>query len=708
MTARETPYRSMSRTTLTLLAACLLAAFLGFLLHGVLVPPDNDPAGDPGPIVAATAPAPAPTPPAAETRRRGPPRRRPVKPKGVPELEVIDAGDAAASAPGEGEPASDAIPVGATIRGYVLDEYGVGIANARVWAQLDTDAQAFRDFVLIQRDLLPEPGDVDELIQTVSRSFGRRRGRRRGGEPDPRIETVVGGRRARMQLKTGEDGAFELVGLVPGKWWIGGSAERYIEGRTETEAAFETVVDVDVILSLGAEVIGVVRNATTGQGVEGARVSAVHARSGDRKRAQTDPMGSFEMAGLRDGEYRFSVEATDHVPLEPRDHPPVEIVAALGPAVVDLELRSGAAFSGTIYDETGRPVGGALLFATREADIGGRGRSEEDGTYRVSRLEDGEYDILVRSEDYARTGRLAVQVAEGIELAAVDIVIAPAGRIEGHVVGSDGAPLTGVTVFCSEEGTGHAERRSKTDENGAYAIENLYAGKYRVSVGREGQGGLFEPVRQVIDIGPGELIRRDFVLELGAVVRGMVVGLIDGQPKPGVAVFAIVGGDYKGRTRTNEEGRFEVRGLPTGEYTFFLRGEGRDDPTRGGLGKHIMKLASGEVYQDVVLTVAPPARVEGIVIGPDGRPLAGIRVTAQAADGQPVRRNDRTDEGGRFSIGNLYDGAYRVSVSAGDLRRVGVAWPDEVETPAVDVRIAEGRGPQDGVTIGIDPAKIPR
>lgn len=700
--------RAQRKHLVSLVIACLLAGLLGFFLHAMLMPASRDFA--PSEIhPTTTAPSPASAPP---TTARAAPPPAPMKPPALeepaPSQPTLPRIPDDASAPEDPDPE----PLeGGVIRGWVLDAYGVGIADARIQAQVDSGSDGFQLFLSDQAGQFPDL-TPDQLREQVFRRFrrgGGRRGRgRRGRDRDNDEEAnkadtalydqVIGKRRFESSTRSAEDGSFELSGLLAGTWHLNAGATRYLEARETTEVSETVPGDIELILEIGAELIGLVRDTATGVGIDDAEVVAVHRETGESLRAATDPSGSFEMAGLRDGDWRFNARARGFVPLRLEESKAVRLTVSQGPGIVELHLRPAASFSGRVVDETGEPVPGAYLFATTANDVVSRATTDKVGAYTVDQLETGTYDVLVRSKDYALTTRLQVQVHEGGDTPGVDIMIARAAQIEGLVLSPDGSPAGGIRLSCSQEGTGHAERQARTSEDGRFLIEHLYAGRYHVRINRRGTGGGLAPSAASVDVGPGERARLDIQLQAGAELSGQVIDA-SGIPVAGIDIHTFLGSDNVNSDRTNEEGAFRLRGLIGGTYSLFARSR------RGGVMGHLdLVVQPGGSYEGIIVRVAAGASLNGQVLGPNGQPLAGLQIQARDANDRPVFRRGTTDDQGRFVISNLYDGNYIVAPRRRDLERAGVAWPEDIEPPAVEVSIRAGRAASD-IVLRVTPGR---
>src|SRR5262245_36348344 len=124
-----------------------------------------------------------------------------------------------------------------------------------------------------------------------------------------------------------------------------------------------------------------------------------------------------------------------------------------------------------------------------------------------------------------------------------------------------------------------------------------------------------------------------------------------------------------GRTTSAADGTFELRGLPAGLVFLDGRSDGYYVRTPG-----TARLASGQMVEGIELRASPAGRVRGIVLGPDGAPVAGAAVSLRpglnAFLGQLTERKYRwletaTDRDGRFDLPGVPTGnGYVVSAGA--------------------------------------------
>jgi len=168
---------------------------------------------------------------------------------------------------------------------------------------------------------------------------------------------------------------------------------------------------------------------------------------------------------------------------------------------------------------------------------------------------------------------------------------------------------------------------------------------------------------------------------------------IDGKPAPGVSVScapevmtAALSGDASyGNTTSDEAGAFAFDGLNAGTYRF----EAGSQPwmnlpsTTGKCVRGGVVLETDGRIPNLELRLLPECRVEGIVLGPDGQPVAGASVFARDEQGNLVQRWPpvSADASGRFVIDGLLPG--KTTFAA---RTKKLASP---ETAPVDVKPGE-------------------
>src|SRR5215831_199312 len=243
------------------------------------------------------------------------------------------------------------------------------------------------------------------------------------------------------------------------------------------------------------------------------------------------------------------------------------------------------------------------------------------------------------------------------------------GGLKGRVLAADsGSPLRRAQVRISSSDIG--SKTTLTDAQGRYEFKELPSGRFSVSVTKSGfvtmQYGQTRPFEQgrPIELADAQLMEKvDVVLPRGSVLAGRVVDEV-GEPVAEADVTAMRLQYQNGRRRlvpsgrnasTNDLGQFRIYGLPPGEYyvsaTFRAMGPAMLDMLGPGATAQTNAAQSGYAATyypstpnpgeaqrvavgvgqelpsvDIQLQPVKLARVSGVAIGSDGKPMTGAIV----------------------------------------------------------------------------------
>jgi YD repeat-containing protein len=128
----------------------------------------------------------------------------------------------------------------------------------------------------------------------------------------------------------------------------------------------------------------------------------------------------------------------------------------------------------------GTAISGATIQALQGGVVKGSASSAADGTYSISSLVAGSYDIKFSAAGYGTAISLSVSVTAG-GTTSQNASLATPGSLGGQVTQSGGStPVTGamLTVYRGGESAGTAT----TDTNGNYTVSGLNSAAYRVEV----------------------------------------------------------------------------------------------------------------------------------------------------------------------------------------------------------------------------------
>lgn len=287
------------------------------------------------------------------------------------------------------------------------------------------------------------------------------------------------------------------------------------------------------------------------------------------------------------------------------------------------------------------------------------------------------------------TGRIAGRVTvEGTNtaLAGVHIMLFPSGRPMGPM----GPPP-----------------QATTDQDGRFVLDRVVPGSYRVDAQKIGFVSLNQPGQNTavtVDVVAGRATTFDLRLQKGGVIAGRVLDP-SGEPMAGVSIMALrrmpapsgipasrlmpAGGPG---AQTNDIGEFRVSGLAAGEYYLAAMPRGRSPfgaagtapPSGTARTTTTTTFYPGTVSQEAAQPIAvaggaevanisfaiqsaPAFRVSGIVVDENGDPVAGaiVMVMSDPRSGMFMgpAGSARTRDDGRFVVGEMTAGSYRVSAS---------------------------------------------
>lgn len=430
---------------------------------------------------------------------------------------------------------------------------------------------------------------------------------------------------------------------------------------------------------------------------------------------------------------------------------------------LEVTLPRGAAISGLVVDLKGMPVAGYTVTVRRlnanpERDASPAqfsGVTDDLGEYRVAGLPRGTYDVaagtltpLISGSVIQKVGlgdAVQVMVDTGDELGGVTLVAPPltgpdammqalvrergdlapqpkavslprglAASVGGRVLTAARTPIAGATVRVIGS---PADVTVRTDENGAYLLRGLRAGRYTVEamvkdqmVWRHGQERVGQAGRPVVVATDQAIEGIDVVLPAGRAVRGVVVDE-HGEAVQGARIDALqveyVGDRLVAREvtvarRTDDRGSYRLWGLYEGTYLVrasfdgVVSGAGKQttyatlyypgSPTVAGAQRIDLREDSTAniVFAPVTLT-----EVNGLALDGDAPLVAGTARLIEARQQGLVSapRTGTIQPDGTFTIRHVPPGNYVLQVLGDGPGRTGLFAAQDVSVGRTPVHL---------------------
>ncbi len=287
----------------------------------------------------------------------------------------------------------------------------------------------------------------------------------------------------------------------------------------------------------------------------------------------TDVDGFVEVGGLAKNDWYFVVQAADYAV----NYRKISAQPLGSRMELTFEMAAGATIIGTVSDENRTPLVGASIRASAAEGVMtpslGQVVTDANGKYELKSMPIGEeIELRLQLGGFTRTRKIT-EVQLGQQNLTLNLLMKrrpPNGDCILTVKDEKGNPIAGATI--TGDGGYSAEKRTfTTDEQGVAVMRDLPSTFHGTRGGIHARG----LIPKVFDFAlgsptePGEV---SAILEKGKSIRGRLVSP-EGKPAAGISVYFNDGerdSEYGGRVLTDNEGRFQVDGLPDpSTFTFY-------------------------------------------------------------------------------------------------------------------------------------------
>jgi hypothetical protein len=418
---------------------------------------------------------------------------------------------------------------------------------------------------------------------------------------------------------------------------------------------------------------------------------------GQEKKTQRyeDSSGNFVLANLSEGRWKLTATAEGFARSDALE---IEIPKRADAQPIVITLVHGASVKGIVHSPTGTPIAGADVAVDNgkpnwqnmlDAGDAPKAKSQPDGTFLIEGLKPGKTALYAKHKDFARSVSQSLDLAPAQHADGADLVLREGGTLTGEIYAESGSPATGMMVQASETKI-FDQQMTFSDGRGHFQIEHLEPGSYQIvamPTGAESSGDDADskPSDGSAQQGLGDMMSKMKMTmadikesETTHVVLGAppadpvhVTGRVThaGEPYAGAMMSFVREGKGKmGAFRTatvDKDGNYTIKLDEPGNYAVSVQkilGMGQQNAVE--FASEIPK--EKEYKLDFAL---PTARISGQVLGPEGDPAPGTRVslhpetaiTAGTMWGGQYSES-ATDAEGRFDVQALRPGKYTLIV----------------------------------------------
>jgi protocatechuate 3,4-dioxygenase beta subunit len=428
---------------------------------------------------------------------------------------------------------------------------------------------------------------------------------------------------------------------------------------------------------------------------------------------EADEQGRFAIRDIEPNIYFISAGRQGFSSAASPDRPnPIgdQIVVGNGQRIAGytLKLAPQSVIVGKVTDEFGDAVNGAQAVLFGAEYVGGARsmprlgmvQTDDLGRFRLSGMAPGSFYVAVMKQPQSRlappaprapanqpemgygmiwypnatdaAGASPIVVGAAAEVP-IEVVLRRTRvvRIRGTLVDSAGAPVERASVGLAPRGLGTVTSIGtlRMMPGGAFEFANVPAGSYLLSARALNSGTAPANIARSpmgflpIEVRDADLENVTLQLTAGKQVRG-AVRWEGGNDRTAFLNARAAGGFSASASAMPMNGAFtlspvwplpytlEVANLCSNCYVKSVRYGGRDVPEAGFE-------FSGDGELEIVVS-ASAASLDGVAVGPQGRPAGGATVMLESADGTGRISTGKADARGAFHFSGLRPGAYRV------------------------------------------------
>jgi protocatechuate 3,4-dioxygenase beta subunit len=369
--------------------------------------------------------------------------------------------------------------------------------------------------------------------------------------------------------------------------------------------------------------------------------------SNENKTVQTDASGAFSIQVSSDTK-RLGCGADGYAGASLR------LSDLKGDTRVDFQLVPEAVVAGRVVDQNDEGVEGVAVTAKdvrdrqvwfdpedfASGDSSSATLTESDGRFSIVGLAPGNYQVVAEPGEkgylFDRKRAPVINVDEGEHFGDLVLMVTPGGLVAGTVRDSEGKPVADAEVMAIYHVTDFENVYDvfgehlavSTEADGTYAIRAIQLGSnFHVAAQHDDLAAASSGSLSIDD--PATPITVDLVMTKGSRVSGVVVDPT-GNPAHEIDVMLTASGmsfvydpTAMNWEESGEDGAFVFNHVSPGLYTLEAEDATMEVHVLEGRDVTGLKIAIDE-------TPVPDASLEGIVLGLDGAPEGGVRVSMKS------------------------------------------------------------------------------
>jgi protocatechuate 3,4-dioxygenase beta subunit len=313
------------------------------------------------------------------------------------------------------------------------------------------------------------------------------------------------------------------------------------------------------------------------------------------------------------------------------------------------DVRFGSVTGSVVESKSGEAVRKALVLLRRDPNLAAIGTlTDASGKFAFRHLEPGSYTVAVEKDGWvvARGSKTAsTTITAGQAAPGVTLKMLKTAAISGRVVDADGDPLAGATIQVVSEPArkgGPWNSGASTNDRGEYRAYHVAPGQYRICAVYAGRARRMDVQMQSATPAyprvcfPGNPHCSVYTVEAGTDLQGvdfqMVAAravnvrghvIVQGSERPMFLMVALQPATGTAESATPDaivkdaDGKFEFQGVLPGRYRLTVTGVSVGAEAKLGAAKMI-DVADIDL-NGVEVTLAPPKRIGGRVVVPEGR-----------------------------------------------------------------------------------------